>query len=481
MQKHLVVAFGVIFFSALKTQAQNYHAINGSAYAVGLNVHNNPASIVNSPYRWDVTVIGMQAKASTNMLLVRKYSLLSRVSKSEYLFTTGGFSRYADANWSVNLFNAHLALKRSRSIAFGMNLRGYINANSGSYNYSDSILNVGEFLNLNERVESLTATMSHSAWIEIYGTYAKTIRETERGRLNAGVTLKLMRGLSGSYVRATNGRFARVGGGDPPLYRITDIDLQYGYSSNYDRWSSEGPASTNIGKFLRHTEGGISFDAGLEYLVAPQEVPEYDNDNYYDYTWKFGLSLLDAGFNQFKFGRESRSGSGVQPGITDESINLKIDSTIGSVSTLNDSLSTMLNRFSPLNGQFHVFNPARIVINADRFIRRAFYVNAELSLNLSTLAGNERLSVKDMSVLTVTPRWETSRFGAFLPIHYNNHHQLWVGAAIKAGPVLFGLYNLAYIFSKTSIQKGGGYIAIIIKSRHSAPSEKEKGVECPPF
>ena len=53
--------------------AQNYHAVNGSPYAGSLGVHNNPASILMAPDKWDITLLGVQGKITTNTFTINNY------------------------------------------------------------------------------------------------------------------------------------------------------------------------------------------------------------------------------------------------------------------------------------------------------------------------------------------------------------------------------------------------------------------------
>jgi len=464
----------------LLASAQNYHAIQGSSLAGGLGVHNNPSSIVNNPFKWDLTLIGIQAKASTNIVTIRNYSLLSKPSNSEYIFEGGLKSRYAIASVNVNLLNARIALNRKHAIAFGANLRNYIWARSSEYNFFDTLQQVSQFLTLNERNQPLGADAINSSWIELYGTYAVTVLDNEVSRLNAGATLKLSRGISGAHAGIGNARFNRIPTAIPPNYDIGNASASYGYSSNYDRWVDENSTAQNIRNFLQYTEGGISIDAGIEWLVRPQAAPLFGEDDYFDYEWKLGLSLLDFGVNQYKYGTQSRTASGVRTGITSVDINNKFDSTINSLQIFNDSLATVANQFSSLGGVFRVINPTRLVANVDRYVQDNFFINAELSVNLSGIFGKKWFYVKEMNLLTVTPRWETRRLGVYMPVSFNTQKQFWVGAAVKAGPVLFGLHNLAYIFSKKSIHKGGGYLAITLRPFNFTGRKRDRTLDCPP-
>jgi hypothetical protein len=460
-------------------QAQNYHALHGSNFAGSLGVHNNPSSILQTPYRWDLTLFGVQGKTSTNFYEVRKYSILSSPSNSEYFFKSGTFERFIKANANVNLLNGRVALSRTRSIAFGANLKAHASTRSSSYNFFDTLNNVADFLSLNEANQPLSMNMVHSGWVELYGTYAQTLIDNSQYRLNAGITLKLSRGLSGAHARLSNGRFSRVAA--PERFRINNAETFYGYSATYDRWVKGNSFTNNVQDFFGYSQGGASFDLGAEFLIKTEAVRAFDDDDdYYDYRWKLGFSLLDAGANQFRYGRESRTTTGINPSVTATSLNQKFDSTINSLAAFNDSLATLVNQSGQLGGIYRIANPTRLVLNADYFIQGNFYVNAELSLNVSSIVKKRWFYVTEMNLITITPRWETRKLGAYLPLTINTSGQFWIGAAVKAGPLVFGLHNLGYVFSQKSIQNGGGYLALIIRPFENMGDKKDKRLDCPP-
>ena len=458
--------------------AQNYHAIQGSSYAGSLGVHNNPASIVNTPFNWDFTLLGIQEKTSTNAATIYNFSLLSPSANSMYGFNNGQYSRYAHANINLNLFNTRIALNRKSSIAFGANFRSYTNVQTGEYNFIDTLGPTSDFFKLNEGNTSLNAKLTSTSWVELYGSYARTIYEDQLGRLNAGITVRLSRGVSGAFVNM-DGRFSKTTINNKPVYTINSASLLYGYSSNYDRWQKSNSTSQNISDFFGTTQAGAAFDIGLEYLVKPQDPTGFDDeDTYYDYEWKFGVSLLDIGGNQYKYGLQSRLVNGVKTNITDASLDTKFDG-INSVKAFNDSLATMVDQFSGLAGKFTVVNPMRLVINVDRYVMGAFFVNAELSINMPSSVFKQYLHIKELNLATVTPRWETKKWGVYLPIQYNTRNQFWIGGAFKAGPLLLGIHNWGNVFSKTKILNGGGYIALVFRSPKGTQKKTDKRLDCP--
>jgi hypothetical protein len=476
--KNLKIIFLCCLFPFF-AQTQNYTATNGSSYTGSLNVHNNPSSIVNSPLKWDITLFGLQDKHTTNIIKIFKYSLLSNPAKSEYLISGGQFSRHADMNVNLNLINTRIALSKRSSIAFGANIKSYLALKTSPYNFIDTISKFGHFFSLNEGTANMKMDMASSSWAELYATYGQTIIDNEYGRLNAGITIKLNKGLSGAFASLANGNFIRTGS-DPLSYRVTDAAIDFGYSSNYDEWDSIKNFNQNSRTFFSLTEGGASLDIGFEWLVKLQSVKSvFDDDDYFDYNWKIGLSLLDIGYSQYAFGQYSTRARNLNSNVTDVLLDQVFDSTVSSVSTFRDSLSRVYSDMGRYIGKFRVTHPARLVLNVDKFITEAFFVNADISLNVSSLSSGPNKRVKDINLLTLTPRWETRKKGFYLPFYFNSRNQLWVGGAVRLGPVLFGVHNWSNIFSTKKIQRGGGYLAIILKAVDFTGSKTDKRLECP--
>lgn len=480
--KHTLFVLYTVFVLQAGILAQNYHAIQGSSYAGALGVHNNPASIVNTPYTWDLALLGAQLKSSTNAFTIYNYSLISSPANSLYYINKGEYSRYANLNFNLNLFNTRIALNRKHSIAFGANMKSYTTLKTSTFNFIDTLHGSGDFFKINGNNTNFNANMISSSWLEAFLTYSQTIADNEIGRLNAGLTVKVSRGISGAYTKLINGEFSTTAQNNQPVYNLTSANLIYAYSANYDKWTNENSISKNLGNFLlANSEGGASFDVGVEYLLKPQGTTSfYDDENYNDYDWKIGLSLLDIGANQYKYGEQSRNIAAVKTNISNTVLDAKFDSTVHSFKTFNDSLATIVNQSAGIGGKFRVINPMRLVLNIDHYLYGNFFLNGEIVLNLPSSFLKKYMRVTDLNLLTITPRWETKTLGAYLPIQYNSNNQFWIGGAFKAGPLLIGVHNWASIFSKSKTQNGGGYIALIFRSPNNTQSKKDKKLNCPP-
>ncbi|KIC92816.1 hypothetical protein [Flavihumibacter solisilvae] len=473
----------VLCSASVHAYCQDYHAIQGSNHAGALGVHNNPASIVNTPYPWDLTLAGIQAKYQTNAVKVIDYSLVTSVLNSKFMVLNGQFKRFGDEQANLNLLNGRIALGRRRAIAFGANLRSASNVRTEEYNYIDSIDNINQFLALNTQTGPFDARFRSSSLFELYLAYAQTVWENTNYRLNGGLTVKINRGVSGVRAEVNNIRHRTTVVNDQTEYVLNGGSFAYAYSSNFDKWDNSRDNNSNLKEFLKATRTAFSFDAGLELLIRPEDVPGFmaDEEAYYDYDWKISASLIDFGWGQYRGGVESRKGSIPASGITGSELDAAIDSTVKNLPQFNDSLGGLLH-LEGLANNFKIISPARLVLNVDRYLAGAWFVNAELSINISPWAGDKRLYVRNMNLLRLTPRWETRKLGVYMPIQVSNQGKFWIGAGFKAGPLLLGFHNLGNIFSKNKMANGGGYIALTLRPMNKVTaSTRGNSLDCPPL
>jgi hypothetical protein len=459
---------------ARTTHAQNYNALHGSDFSGGLGVYNNPSSILSSPYRWDLTVVGIQFQTISNVIKGPNFPFSFFPSATFYM-ANGNFKRYADLTADVHLLNGTIKLNDNNAIAFGLNVRQNTQGKTTSVNYTDSVKGPRSFLLLNERNGIIELDVAHSAWLELYGTYAKRIWDHETSRLNGGISLKLTRGMSGAFATAKNVGVVSEQNNDQTIYKIVNGDVKYGYSENY------GDASSiNTSDILTNGKIGVAVDLGVEYTIKSQAVGVFDDDDMAEYDWKLGVSLLDLGWNTYTYSSESRHASSLKNDVSSLVLQEKFSGTNG-VGSFNDSVATIVNNFTPLTGDFKVINPARVVINVDRYVSGNVFVNGELSVNLIP-GGKKSYVLKESKFLTVTPRWETRKLGFFAPVQINRHGNFWIGGAVKAGPLLIGTHNLLNIFSKNKFPGSGAYLALTIRPFESGSRDsRNRQYECPTY
>lgn len=462
-------------FSVHLVYAQHYNAIHGSNHSGALGVYNNPSSIVTSPYKWDLTIFGTQFQNITDAVTGKNFPLYLSPS-SKFKVAEGNFPRKADLISNIRLLNGRYSISRTKAIAFGVNIKTYTQAQTSRVNYNDSVEGARTFLFYNEQNRVLSADMTSSAWAELYLSYAFTLWDQESSRLNVGATLKGLRGMSGLFAEVNNVQIERDALQPDIVTNILQGSAKYGYSTTH----GADLKTFDPVQLFRTSQGGLAVDVGVEYLVKTQAVTTvFDEDDYYDYEWKIGVSLLDLGWNRFLYGHQSRSVSSLKTDISGETLQQKFTS-LSDVGSFTDSLETIVDQYSPLSGEFNIINPARAVINVDKYMWGNFYINGELSINL-TQGTKDMRAVRESKLLTITPRWEDRKFGFYFPLQVTRYGNFWIGGAIKAGPLLFGTHNLLNAFLGNKKLGGGAYLALTLRPSDFMSGSSDKRNNCPSY
>jgi len=462
MYRNFLVVFAVLLFRFLG--AQNYQAINGSMYAGSLAPSSNPAGIVHVPYAWDITPFAFQIKQSTNAYRIDNFSFLSSPKNAEAVALNGTKKRFVFANQDLRLLNTRISLNTNAAIAFGANLRNYLYTTTSNANWQDTSFTLANFLSINTGNLPLSAEAAGSMWAEFYGSYAQTVYTDGDKILNAGITLKYNRAVAGGHGRASNVSYIPFPA-DKPAYSVTTGSLLYGYSTNFDGLDSNKTFNENKKTFLQNHHYSLGADIGFEYIVLADE--DFNNGNEeideYAYKTKIGISLMDLGSNKFAYSSRSSLAIAGLPGITDTLLENKFEG-VNSIDKFNDSLQTVSGSFTRLTGDFYIYQPTRIIINADQHIAGNFFINAELTIPLMPIVSKNSLFIRDMNLLALTPRWETKNLGFYFPLLFNNKKQFWAGAAFKLGPVLLGTHHIGNLFAKNTTHSGGLYLACTIRA-----------------
>lgn len=205
---------------------------------------------------------------------------------------------------------------------------------------------------------------------------------------------------------------------------------------------------------------GLGLSLGIEYLIYNSTFNDGIPNNNLNYDWKIGVSLMDLGANRFTPSQNSSQFLDPNASITDASVEKKFTGA-QDITALRDSIATLFTSTTTLTDKYTISNPTRLIINVDKNLGNNFYVNGELSMNFFSTSSFTKLNTRELNLLTVTPRWETIGWGAYLPVQYNTQGQFWVGLAVKAGPLVLGFHNLG-LLKNDPMLNGGGYLLLSI-------------------
>lgn len=478
---YLLILTLLLYSCFIQVNAQSYHAFSGSPYAGVTGMYNNPASTVNSAYKWDVTVFAMQSNITNTAFTIRNNSLTNNTNSAAFL-TQGMRSRFFHNNIDVNLLNFRFNINSKSAFAAGVRLRTYNHYKSLPFFYSDSIKSAQNFLMANNTVPYLDGFVTHAAWAEFSFNYSRILLQNQHTRLSAGITVSYLKGLSGAFANVNRASFTQVQANGNNYFVFNQASLQAEYSDNYLVTNQNNTNTQNFKNFIKKALPSAGIDFGAEYLFKNDDNGDDEEVNATNYTWKIGASIMDIGRNRFNPIEGSFTANTPTLNLNDSNIQYQINH-IKNIKQLRDTLGSLFANVDTSLGRYNISLPTRMVISVDRNLGSHFFVNGELSLNFySTQPYSSILRTRELNLLTITPRWETQAWGLYLPVQYNTQGMLWVGAAVKIGPLLLGVHSLDFTkWFKTGTQtyNGGGYILLSIHP-FKRKTEDDK-MPCPNF
>ena len=458
--------------------SQTHHALIGSRYAGSLGMYQNPASTLSSADTTDFSIANLHFNTYTNYVNSGYAPLLSKNPEITLKPSIGDYPRELITNLQLNLLSIKHKLNQKTAIGFGMNLRSLININTSHYNLTDSVNDIIQFIEQNSKSLPFSGSGATSNWLEYVANISHNILDNRKYLFNVGANIRMNRGLAGVVGSLGNFQYRKYTYLGVDAYEITNADFMYGISSTIASWDNTLKFKENVRNLRRQMKTGASLDIGAEILVKDEKESDWFYEGLdYNYNWKIGLSLIDLGSAKYEYFPESAVSSGMKQNITPDVLIDKFFGVVTNLADFNDSISTVVEKFEHLKGNFNIYHPSRFNINVDHKVSPYIYINAALSIPFS-LVSNLHYVMKDIAYLSITPRIENRNFGIYLPISYNPKTNLNVGAALRAGPLMFGLSDLHVFNNNTDIQNVGAYVSLLFHFRKHIPKEQLDFLRC---
>ena len=461
-----VVTLGSLCFGS-STFAQSYKPTYGSAFAGSTSIFNNPASSVNQSFKWEATILSAQANVNSNAFFIQNDSIGIH---------EGMFPKYFHGNVDVNLLNLLYKPNNKQAFSVGIRARTFNHVKTEPLVVSNGIQSMHDFFMLNRETPYLEAFLTHSGWLEGNFNYSQEILRNQKSTLTAGLTLQINKSISGAYATVNKLSYLESTNGIDTLYTLTAGGSSFGYSSNYDETTA---GTSNSGSdFLKNGKSSLGLSIGAEYLLYNTEAHSFQTNHALNYALKIGVSIMDIGGVSYKNSVTSSIFNGVRPNINDPLISRKTTGLENS-DQLRDSLATIFASTTQMPETFTVAKPTRFNVNIDKPLGSNFYINADLTVNMHASAGLTKRRVRDLNLITLTPRYETLHLGVYIPVQYNTQGQLMVGGALKLGPLTVGVHRLRWLTNSSNMSNpsGGGYVMLSI---HPMSLKKIKTIiDCP--
>lgn len=443
--KNILLAL-LLFFTNLLF-AQEFSILNDK-YSGVLSGIQNPANIVNTPYKLDINLFSNFSSLGNNMGGIKYLDLIkdSKLSLKDISFkysrnsldslrTKADFKTLENYLHNLNLNNHSYAFAESRilgpsfllslttqdAIAFYSTVR----VNSFLFNLNSNILFDSTIESLEELSQfhgsNIRGYGQFTTWAELGFSYSKVVYQTHDKLIKLGGSIKFLKGIK-HYSVELNDFETQLNLFIPdPLKSTLSVDG----SINLENSSS----GFNFGQGL---DIGIVFEKNKEHYHS-FHATKYNKIyfNTVDYTYKIGLSITDLGFINF---------DNVRKEIKNVNTNLP-----NSTSNYRDFL---LVGNEAIKEKSKYILPTTLHVNFDY----NFYKNLFLSSNLDVFLFpySEVKYIKSISNLTIGARFEKLKFSFannFNIDALNNLKYLFhirTGYFYAGGSILLKNYEFAY-------------------------------------
>jgi hypothetical protein len=466
----LVCSFSSVYaqdFAGYRTG--KYTGVNGAFF--------NPASIVGTPYRFDLNLASVSAIIGNDQA---KFTLkdFKGDNLDDQIFGSNARSANGLANISANLPSFMFNVNPKTSLAVTSRARVFANLNNINGKLIKKITE--DFSNDPELPYTLNSqdnmVLNVNGWTEFGVAIARELSNKNGQKFKAGITVKYLAGVANGYmnINKLNGSLN------------ADFVAQDAYLANTTGTLGLGFSGVNISNLsasdlTKFNGSGVGADLGFIYEWTKPEPKESDSTRIKilkpkdrGYKLRIGVSLLDVG--SIGFTRDvQRSGA----------YNIQIDGSERyyfsnlkniDVDNFNQKFGSQPQYFTPVagstSGKYSVSLPTTIQLDADYRVGKMFFLNASGQIALSDNK-TQSYNAKPYSSVTITPRIETSAFGIFLPMNYNELTEINLGIGFRAGPLFVGSGSLitALEESKQADLYFGLHFGLLKKKTPVAPKD----------
>lgn len=424
---------------SLKASAQDFPGYQTGNYSGVNGVFFNPASIADSRYRWDVNLFAVNAamsneKASFNLGSIKDAFTGDELARQ--FLSKGRGNATGVANATVIGPSASISLDKNSAIALTTRGRVMLNANGVDGKLITALLNeeepAGTFPYGIQPGDNMRG--SYNIWTEYGLSYARVLKSQGNHFLKGGITLKYLSGSANGYlnVNGLQGTISKDGGSGNYLLTNASGRLQLAFAG-------AGLNDFDLDQLASFDNTGVGADLGFIYEYRPSVNDEEINR---DYSWRVGVSILDLG--RVKYRQDDDRSAGYDVNVTgSEAVNLnEISNTdFDDLHAYFDAHPQYFTSLTSPDATYSVSLPTTLRVDFDYHVQKGFSVNLETRLSLVN-ADEKYYNSQYYSTLSLTPRYETSQFGAYLPLQYNKISSFTAGVCLRYGPLFVGSGSL---------------------------------------
>gem|GEM_PF-2351353 len=411
--------------------AQYWYGYSSMDHAGFNAMHIQPASTINSPFLFDIHVVGIESYSITPEYFPLSIKILK---EDPALFLAENHKQVVGE--TITFPGFIWRLDKKNAVGLDIKLRSVFAIDPLESSLID-LLTDYLFLGGTESIQSDEQLISRSsAWLEVGFNYSRNIIKNNHHELNLGITPKLFFGQGSANLQVENVNIEQDI--DAGVVDITGlVGLQY--SQTIDDWKVDEYS------FLGRTS--VAFSGGLEYIYR-QSLDS-------DHKFKAGVSVLDLG--RMKYERSMYAG-------TFQADHLLVDAeTFEQVDILKawaDLVRGFFDRIPDEEEKLIINLPSKLGLQLDYQIIPKVYINFSTYLAIQPDKSDLK-NAPNFNTYVLTPRYESEKYGIGIPFIFDEYRGYSTGVSVFWGPFYLGLTNIfGSIFSEDGTNNLGGYFGV---------------------
>jgi outer membrane protein OmpA-like peptidoglycan-associated protein len=488
MQKAFFIGIFTLLLFNNPSIGQTLNGMSSGNYAGIAGLNFNPASIVDSRFKFDINIASGQYFFNNNFLVAKPLIFARRLLYNDPYNSSfdavkkdllrpiepapGGVVRARQhAEFQLPLSFMLTTGKRS---AIAVNLRNRYELTVDNLNPQTASMFYNELNdkgNLGVAMNNDGFTNNFMNWQEIGFTYGRVLINANKHFIKAAVTAKWLGGNAASFIQADE---LSVTFKDPNTMSLSSPRIQYARTARADF-----DLFTRREMFSNLEDQAVGWDAGIVYEFRGRIGNfKYTDEDYASrlrrdknkYTLRLGLALNDIGrleYNRLPLTRNHSANISNWDFSPVKAHNLRDWDT---------AYSKMVNYIPGEDSTFSVRLPTAFIANADLHLFGGFYVNAAIQRSFAKLAKETTTTLYAPEWFAVTPRFETRHFGLYIPLLIREEITQ-IGATVRLGPIYVGSNNLLALIQNPMVSSADVHAGFRIPIGYGKPTKLAKVIE----
>lgn len=487
--KKKLLSLVILYFISFNLFSQDFLGLSSGNYTGVTGVMLQPASIVDSRYKFDINLFSTDVRYSNNYFLVDRDALLKfnknnfddyQTFKAKYLSEAtlaGGEKAFFNITNRTQLPLSFMAtISKKSAFALTFQSRSMIQGRNITPDLAKLAYNGFYYQPLNNRpIDASGLTINSLSWVEAGLTFGHVLFSNDRHFLKGAFTAKYLGGVASLNIGSNN---FNIGVNSDSTINVNANNFRYNHNKNAD-------FDMVFDKNFRPDANAFGIDAGLVYeyrgnlknfkYIKNDDEKSYlaDRRDVNKYIFKLGVSLLDAGM--FTFDKPNNVNS-FDANIAGWDVR---NAHYNSIKEFDTALASRVVANANDPRKYNVYLPGALSVQLDVRFVKGLYLNvmAYRPLKIGSDAGTR---FDNYGYYTITPRYERRHFGVYFPYTFSdknditNYKENRLGATVRVGPLFIGSSNLGTMAFKKNLKAADVHVGLKIGITYGKPNKASR-------